>query len=182
MIENPLQRTTVHESGHAIAALHLGIRFEGVELRLDAVDGYWHCGGRLRGAELPEMADNRRLEAQLVVILAGDAAESLFATSTGFSLAAFKSPDDRDFAAAVDILLSMRPPVAEPRYQETAMERAWHDARQLVVANWQHMTAIADELVRRCHRNGEMVACHIVLTPKELSQLLASGSTPRPAA
>ena len=175
MIENPAQRTAVHESGHAIAAIHLGIPFEGVELRIDAIDGYWHCSGRLRGTELPEIADNRRLWAQLIVIMAGYAAESLLAPSIGFSLTQFKFPDDRDFAAAVDVLRLMQPPVTGPSAPEAAMERAWHDARQLVVANWLRLAAIADELVRLSHPHGETVACHILLTPKDLSQRLLAG-------
>lgn len=176
MIENPVHKTAVHESGHAIAAIQLGIPFEGVELRIDAINGSWHCGGRLRGTELPEIADNRRLLAQLIVIMAGYAAESLLAPSTGFSLTRFKFPDDRDFAAAVDILRMMQPPVTGQSALEAAMERAWHDARQLVVANWLRMTAIADELVRLSHPGGETVSCHILLTPKALSQLLPAGS------
>ena len=175
MIDNPVQRTAVHESGHAIAAIHLGIPFEGVELRIDLIDGLWHCGGRLRGTELPETADNQRLWAQLIVIMGGYAAQSLLAHSTVFSLAEFKFPDDRDFAAAVDILRSMRPPVTSLRDREAAMEGAWLEARQLVAANWQRMAAIADELVRRCQQDGEIVVCHIVLTPKDLSQLLPAG-------
>ena len=175
MIENPVRRTAVHESGHAVAAIHLGIPFEGVELRIDAIDGFWHCRGRLRGTELPEIADNRRLWAQLIVIMAGYAAESLLAASTGFSLTQFKFPDDRDFAAAADVLRLMQPPVTGQSAVEAAMERAWHDARQLVVANWLRMAAIADELVRLSHPRGEIVACHILLTPKDFAQLLPAG-------
>jgi hypothetical protein len=172
MAVSPVQRTAVHESGHAIAAIQLGVPFEGVELRIEAIDGFWHCGGRLRGTELPEMVDNRRLWAQLVIIVAGYAAESLLAPSTGFSPAEFKFPDDRDFVAAVDILGLMQPPVIGARAAEAAMEQAWHEARELIVANWITMAAIADELVRRSHPNGETVECHIVLTPKDLSELL----------
>jgi hypothetical protein len=175
MIDNPVQRTAVHESGHAIAAIHLGIPFEGVELRIDASDGFWHCGGRLRGTELPEIADNRRLRAQLIVIMAGYAAESLLAQSTGFSLSQFKFPDDRDFVAAVDVLRLMQPPVTGQSACEAAMEYAWHDARQLIVANWLRMAAIADELVRLSHPHGETVECHILLTPKDLSQFQPAG-------
>ncbi len=175
MIEIPVQRTAVHESGHAIAAIHLGIPFEGVELRIDAIDGFWHCSGRLRGTELPETADNRRLWAQLIVIMAGYAAESLLAPSTGFSLTQFKSPDNRDFAAAVDVLRLMQPPVTGQSDYEAAMEHAWHDARHLVVANRLRMAAIADELVRLSHPHGEIVGCHILLTPRDLSQFLPAG-------
>jgi hypothetical protein len=175
MAVNPVLRTAVHESGHAIAAIHLGIPFEGVELRIDAIEGFWHCGGRLRGTELPEMADNGRLWAQLIIIMAGYAAESLLAPSTGFSLTQFKFPDDRDFAAAVDVLRLMQPPVIGATAAEGAMEQAWHEARELVVANWMRMAAIADELVRLSHRNGETVACRIVLTLQDLSQLLPAG-------
>jgi hypothetical protein len=175
MIANPVQSTAVHESGHAIAAIHLGISFEAVELRVEAIDGFWHCGGRLRAAELPEMADNRRLRAQLIVIMAGYAAQSLLAPPSGFSLAQFRFPDDRDFAAAVYILHSMQPPVTAVRDYEAAMERAWHDARHLLVANWRRMAAVADELVRLSHRNGELGACHVVLTTKDLSQILPAG-------
>jgi hypothetical protein len=172
MIDNPVQRTAIHESGHAIAAIHLGIPFEGLELQVDAIDGFWHCGGRLWGAELPELADNRRLWAQLIVIMAGYAAESLLTPSNGFSVARFQSPDDRDFAAAVDVLRLMEPPVTGQSAPEAAMERAWHDARQLVVANWMGMAAIADELVRLSHPHGETAACHILLTPQDLRKLL----------
>jgi hypothetical protein len=175
MVENPVKRTAVHESGHAIAAIHFGIPFEGVELRIDAIHGFWHCGGRLRGTELPEMADNRRLWAQLIVIMAGYAAESLLTLSPGFSLDQFKFPDDRDFAAAVDLLLLMQPPVTGQSAAEAAMEQAWYDARRLVVANWSQMAVIADELVRLSHRNGETVACHVLLRPEDLSQLLPAG-------
>lgn len=173
MTEHPIQTTAVHESGHAIAATHLGIRFEGVELRVEAIDGFWHCGGRLRGAELPDIADNRRLHAQLTVIMAGYASQSLLAPVTGFSLAQFKFPDDRDFAAAVDVLSLMHPPVTDPGEIEAAMNRAWLEARQIVAANWRGMAAIADELVRPSHRNGETVACHTVLTTKDLAQLFS---------
>jgi hypothetical protein len=175
MIDNPVQSTAVHESGHAIAAIHFGIPFEGVELRIDAVDDFWHCGGTLRGAELPEMADNPRLRAQLIVIMAGYAAQSLLSPSTGFSLAQFKFPDDRDFTAAVDVLGLMQPSVNGPSDHEAAMGRAWHEARQLVVANWPRMTTVADELVRLTQRDGETVACNIVLTRRDLSRLLAAG-------
>jgi hypothetical protein len=175
MPDSPVQRTAVHESGHAIAAIHLGVRFEGVELRIDAIDGFWHCGGRLRGAELPDVADNRRLWAQLIVIMGGYAAESLLAPPSDFSLRQFTFPDDRDFGAAVEVLRSMQPPVIGPRDLEAAMARAWNDARQVLVANWHRMTTIADELVRLSHPNGETVACHIVLTPKELSLLFPVG-------
>jgi hypothetical protein len=175
MVDNPVQMTAVHESGHAIAAMHLGIRFEAVELRIDAVDGFWQCGGRLRGAELPDTADNRRLWAQLIVIMAGYAAVSLLAPSTGFSLSQFTFPDDRDYAAAVDILGSMEPAVTVTSECEAAMAHAWHDARQVVMTNWQQMTTIADELVRLSQPDGETVACHIVLTPEDLSLLLPIG-------
>lgn len=53
------------------------------------------------------------------------------------------------------------------------MNQAWLDARQLVAANWQRTAGVADELVRRSHSNGETIACHIVLTPKDLSRLFA---------
>lgn len=105
------------------------------------------------------MADSQRLYAQLTVIMAGYAAQSLLARTTGFSLAQFTFPDDRDFVASVDVLGLMQPPVTDPRDVEAAMNRAGLDARQLVASNWQKMAAIADELVRRSHRNGETVAC-----------------------
>jgi hypothetical protein len=66
-----------------MVAAYFGIRFEGIELRIEGIDGFWHCGGRLRGAELPENADNRRLQKQLTVIMAGYAAQSLLAPTNG---------------------------------------------------------------------------------------------------
>lgn len=172
-MRSPIQTTAVHESGHATVATHFGIRFEGVELRVEAIDGFWHCGGRIRGAELPDNADNSRLQMQLTVIMAGYGAQSLLAPTNGFSLSEFKFPDDRDFAAAVDILRLMQPPVTDPCDVEAAMNKSWLDARQLVAANWQRMTAIADELVRRSHRSDQPIACHIVLTPRDLSRLFS---------
>jgi hypothetical protein len=170
-MRSPIQTTAVHEGGHAIVAAHFGIRFEGVELRVEAIDGFWHCSGRIRGAELAENADNRRLQMQLTVIMAGYGAQSLLAPTNGFSLSEFKFPDDRDFAAAVDVLRLMQPPVTDPHDVEAAMHQAWLAARQLIAANWQRVAAIADELVGRSHSNGQTIACHVVLTPTDLSRL-----------
>jgi hypothetical protein len=172
MFQNPAHRTAVHESGHAVAALHLGVRFEAVELRIRGINGFWHCDGRLRGAELPDDADNRRLWPQLIVVMAGYAALSLFEQPTAFSLREFTFPDNRDYAAAADILHSMQPAVTETQALHTAMGQAWNDARQIVTANWASLTTIADELVRRSHPHGETVACLIALTPQDLSKLL----------
>lgn len=159
-----------------IVAVHFGIRFEAVELLVEVVDGLCYCGGRLKGADLPEDADNRRLKKELTVIMAGYAAQSLLAPTNGFSLAEFKSPDDRDFAAAVDVLSWMHPPVTYPPAIEAAMRQAWLDARQLVTANWQRMAAIADELVRCSHQNGEAIGYRILLTPKDLARLFSGAA------
>jgi len=174
MIRNPAQIAAVHESGHAVAALHLGVQFEAVELKIEGFNGMWYCGGRLKGAQLPEKADNQRLWTQLVVIMAGYASVSLLSPPTSFSVRQFTDTDDRDYGAAVDILGSTQPPLLQPREREAAMERAWHDARRVVEANWRRMTAIADELMRLSHPNGDTTACHIVLTPQDLSRLFSA--------
>lgn len=174
MIENPVQLTAIHESGHAIAAVHLGVRFQAVELRVDLIDGYVHCGGRLRGAETSETTDNQRLWSELVVIMAGYAAVSLLKPSQGFSLKEFTFPDDRDFAAALEVLGWIQPPSSDRQASEAAMAQAWLQAREVVASNWQRMAAIADELVRRCHPGGELVASHIELAPEEVARLVAS--------
>lgn len=176
MIENPVQLTAIHESGHAIAAVHLGIRFEAVELRVDLIEGYWHCGGRLRGAETSETTDQQRLWSELVVIMAGYAAVSLLKPSQGFSLEEFTFPDNRDFAAAKEVLGWMQPSSSDRRAGDAAMAEAWLEARDIVASNWQRMAAIADELVRRCHSTGELVASHIELAPEEVARLVASAA------
>lgn len=173
-MRSSVETTAVHESGHAIVAIHFGIRFEGVELRVQVIDGFVHCGGRLKGSELPEDADNRRLQKELTVVMAGYAAQSLLAPTNGFSIAEFKFPDDRDFGAAIDVLSWMQPPVRDARAAEAAMSKAWLDARQLVAANWQRMGTIGDELVRRSHSNGKAIDCQILLSAKEIAQLLAA--------
>jgi hypothetical protein len=172
MLQNPAQRTAVHESGHAAAALHLGIRFEAVELRIRGIDGFWHCDGRLRGAELPEGADDKRLWAQLIVVMAGYAALSLFEQPTAFALREFTFPDGRDYMAAEEILRRMSFALTDTLALHDAMRQAWSDARQVVAANWNTLTTIADELVRLSHPDGETVACHIELTPQDLARLL----------
>ena len=174
MFRNPAHKTAVHEAGHAVATIHLDIPFEGIELRIDAADGHWYCGGRLKGAELPDLADNERLWAQLIVIMAGYAGTSVFEHETAFSLREFTCVDDRDYSAAVDILRQFQPPVVEPTVLHTAMEQAWNDARQLIIANRTTLATISDELMRRSHPNGETLACHIMLTQQDLSRLLPS--------
>lgn len=173
MSDNPVQSTAVHESGHAITAVHFGIRFQAVEMRVELIDGFWHCGGRLRGAELPESANRERLWAELVVIMSGYAAVSLLKASSGFSLNEFTFPDDRDFAAAIDVLGWMRPPVSGQQACEAAMEQAWLQARQIVSSRWPQMAAIADELVRRCHPSGALATSHIELSPEEVARIIA---------
>ena len=174
--QNPAHQTAFHESGHAVAALHFGVRFEAVELNVWAKDGNWYCNGRLRGAPLPEHADNRRLWAQLVVVMAGYAAVSLIEQQAGFSIRAFTFPDDRDYNAAAELLGSMKPAVVEERAVHAAMEQAWSDARQVVGTHVHALRTIAAELMRLSHPNGETVACQLALTPLDLSKLLPATS------
>jgi hypothetical protein len=176
MIENPVQLTAIHESGHAIAAVHLGIRFQAVELRVDLIEGFWHCGGRLRGAETSEPTDQQRLWSELVVIMAGYAAVSLLKPSQGFDLKEFTFPDDRDFKGALEVLSWLQPSRSDRQTHVAEMARAWLQARELVASNWQRMAAIADELVRRCHPEGELVASHVELAPEEVARLVASAA------
>jgi hypothetical protein len=176
MTENRVQLIAIHESGHAIAAVHLGIRFQAVELRVGLVEGFWHCSGRLRGAETSEPSDKQRLWSELVVIMAGYAAVSLLKPSPGFDLNEFMFPDDRDFKGALEVLSWIRPPNSDPQVLTADMARAWLQARDIVASNWQKMAALADEIVRRCHPQGELVPSHIELAPEEVARLFASAA------
>jgi hypothetical protein len=174
MIENPVERTAIHESGHAIVAVHCGVPYSAVEMKIEAINGSWHCGGRLRGAEMPELADNARHWVQLTVIMAGYAAESLYEPGRAFSVQDFSTPDDRDHQAALAILQSLRPPVTDAAHCEPALERAWNDARAVVSASWSQLLVIANALVRLSVRNGEVVEGLVALTPTQVSKLLGS--------
>ena len=170
---NPLVITAVHEGGHAIVATVLNVRFESVEHRVDVLGESFVCGGALRGADLPEGADNERLRKQLLVVVAGFAAQSFIDGTTEFSLSQFRSPDDRDYLSAVEILGMMQPPVMAMHHLEPALCRAWHDARELVHSNWYGLTVIANESIRRAQSGGQIGPCHTVLTPMQLSQLFS---------
>lgn len=176
MTENPVQVTVIHESGHAIAAVYLGIRFQAVELRVDLIDGFWHCGGRLRAAESSEPTDKHGLWSELVVIMAGYAAVSLLKPSQGFSVEEFTFPDKRDYEGALEVLGWLLPANSDQLAREAAMAQAWLQARDIVASNWQRMAAIADEIVRRCHPAGELVPSHVELAPEEVARLIASAA------
>jgi hypothetical protein len=110
--------------------------------------------------------------------MAGYAAESLFKPDRAFSLETFRTPDDRDLQAALDILESLRPPVTDSPQCEAALEKAWHDARAVIAANRSRLLLIANELVRQSVRDGEVVEGLVSLTPAQVSRLLSDSGVP----
>lgn len=144
--EHPMHVTALHEAGHAVVALHLGISVGSVHLwNIDEGES-WRFGGKVEIADpTSQLTIGERMD-RLAVLAAGEAADRLFRRGHGeFDLGVFTHFDGRDWQYAEDLLAEMRPcPTTERRVR--IFSREWRRARSILSSNWNACWAIARAL------------------------------------